>query len=362
MKKIFKKLPFIFILFFLFTACKKEKAEPENNLSSTNLSPAGLKTPMHFKSSKDFNSEIKNLVKLNPSELRDWNKKNPVTSLFDIKMKIEENQKVSKRIESDSTGTPADSTYDAEEFTGNYIDTNSNLYKLAMSVQDQNFASILDENGEFAIEDYLIKVTPEIVFLGKSYNQNLIEQLNPDDYLYLNNNQYFMNSDSIYIGRVSHIPQLNSSARIGSSDGIAVFNQIHHTIFDWDNKHRSATVVYNDNWLIYASIGTKVKFENKKWWGGWWQEATDGLYINYDFAYSQDNIINGGPPVQSYKTSSSSCTNCGVIDYVLDVQTAEVGTGGVHLLNSGFDLSHSYVDTKVTRGGSTHLETMKIDK
>ncbi|PKK35112.1 hypothetical protein BWI96_18845 [Siphonobacter sp. SORGH_AS_0500] len=224
----------LFSIVFILLGCRDY-----NSLQPTSIS--SVTDFMKFTSSVDFKNQIDKLKTLSPEQLKKWNDSNVILSILDMK-----NDNYS---------------------TGGRVSVDSSQLALYDEMLDPIFASILNKNGEFSVGDLFIRITPDIVFMSTFDKIDKVRALDPFAFLNVQPNKTII-QDGIKIGRVYH-------ERTSLAGGRTLFNGVDHTIYDWDDRHRSATVIYNDNWLIYKSIGCKVKFQNKRWWGGWWQDDTD---------------------------------------------------------------------------------------
>jgi hypothetical protein len=239
MRKITRAAVITFVVIVTGLACQKAEVNPNQPSSQLNLNEHfNIENGrVNFKTSEDFKKQIEILNDFTSAELLQWNGRVGVNSLYELQL---------------STTTP---NARAEEVPGNET--------LSEAVSDPHFASLLNQNGEFSIGTKIIRISPTVVFIADKSGANQVRDLNPSDYQMVRTNKFIV-LNGIQIARPSH---LSLPIRSGHTE----FNGIDHSIYDWDDSHRSATVIYNDNWLIYRSIGTKVKFQNKRWWGGWWQ-------------------------------------------------------------------------------------------
>nr|WP_293843076.1 hypothetical protein [uncultured Arsenicibacter sp.] len=287
-----------------------------------------------FKSANDFKNQISLLSKMSLNELNNWNQNSSFISLF-------------KNIQ-------AKTPLNARQASA----TDTNYNSLEDIVNDKYFASILNKDGEFIIGNSQIRVTPEIVFIGDVSKYNEIHSKNPANYLHINPNNYIKEND-IIIGRAGHLDATASGGRT------ALFNGIDHSIYDWDNTHRSATVIYNDNWFVYRSIGCKVKFQNKRWWGGWWQANTDALHLDYDVVYDVSTF----PGIQTFRhvfVDSRDCQDCPELNNTIDWSTLSLGIadGGfsADLIDSPFDFSYFIANSTVVWSGMYHYDNLRQDQ
>lgn len=285
-----------------------------------------------FKSAADFRSQIKELQKLSPSDLIAWNKKTSVTSLFEV----------AQSKDSSRARVAAEGQSQAD---------------LSDAVHDKYFASLLNSNGEFCIGKKIIRITANVVFIGDKASADQVRAMDPSRYSNLAPNK-FITEKGVLIGRASHLAKNNANARMA-------FNGVDHTIYEWDGSHRVATVIYNDNWLAYRSIGTKVKFQNKRWWGGWWEDNTDALSMHYSVTYDVSRVTG----IQQYVTvnpPSQSCQNCGNITDTIDFDIAETGWGGdgpsISLIDSPYDFKSFVTYSSGTWRGNTHTDSLEEDQ
>ena len=181
--------------------------------------------------------------------------------------------------------------------------------------------------------------------------------MDPKNYATLAINKSIV-EQGITIGRVSHLLTKSPNARL-------LFNGVDHTIYDWDGSHRSATVIFNDNWIVYRSIGTKVKFQNKRWWGGWWQDDTDYLRLDFSVTYDVSRLS----AVQQYITvhpPSQSCQGCGICEKTIDFDVAELGIGGdgpfANLITDPYSFKTFVTNSVVTWRGNTHNDSLEDDQ
>ena len=318
---------------FVSTSCHKDEIAVPSN---TAVSPTELFTVENdrvaFKTANDFGKQIQALKKLSPSDLISWNDKSNVTSLFEVaqnKEALSANARVSSE--------------------------NQSQADLSDAVNDKYFASLLNSNGEFSIGNKVIRITPNIVFIGNKSLADRIRKLDATKYANLLPNKFIVDQ-GIIIGRTNHLS--NSKARMA-------FNGVDHTIYNWDGSHRVATVIYNDNWLVYRSIGTKVKFQNKRWWGGWWEDNTDALGLHYAVTYDVSRVTG----IQQYVVltpPSQSCQNCGNITDTIDFDIAETGWGGdgpsISLIDSPFDFKSFTTYSTATWSGNTHNDSLEEDQ
>jgi len=286
-----------------------------------------------FGSANDFKSQIQSLRKLSTDELSTWNEKIKVQSLFEVSQEKEALTNTNGRL----------SANDEEE--------------LNEIVNDKHFASILNSDGEFVIGKQVIRVTPNIVFIGNKSLATQIRQMDPKKYADLAVNKHIVDQ-GVIVGRVSHLPAKSANARVS-------FNGVDHTIFDWDGSHRTATVIYNDNWLVYRSIGTKVKFQNKRWWGGWWEDNTDALHMDYGVTYDVSRVT-GFSQFITVTPPPRFCQDCGNITDTIDFDVAEIGfigdTPGGNLITDPYDFTTFNTNSYSVWRGNWHFDNLQVTK
>jgi hypothetical protein len=295
-----------------------------------------------FKSAADFGQQIKSLTKLTEINLSKWNRSVDFTSLYEVREQQEKNETLLGARQSAAVSND-----------------------LSEVMEDPYFASLLNKDGEITIGELLIRVTADIVFVGKktkntndnSETSDKIRKKDPSKYLYISKNK-FVTDDGILVGRVYHLEQSARGAR-------AAFNGITHSIYMWDDTHRSATVIYNDNWLVYRSLGCKVKFQNKRWWGGWIEQDTDALGLDFDVVYN----VSKNPIVEDLRhvfVDSRFCSSCSLLSNTIDWSTLSIGIGAdganAELIDSPFDFKYFVANSMAASVGRQHYDSIRQDQ
>jgi hypothetical protein len=231
---------------------------------------------------------------------------------------------------------------------------------LADVMHDSRFGSVVNSAGEFRIGDLQIRITPNFVFMGHKSTVETIRKKDPNQYAKLLPNKT-LTENGIIVGRVSHLDKSVQNGRVA-------FNGIDHSIYDWDGTHRSATVIYNDNWFVYRSLGTKVKFQNKRWWGGWWEADTEGLRLEYDVEWD----VSRTPTPQYVHLSPIPvyCLNCGYLGKTIDFDISSIGTWGgdfettqhIALLDSPYNFKYFVTNSRVVYAGRVHDDRLEEDQ
>lgn len=315
-------------------SCQHSSVDPGTDPAVT---PSGVAYTVEdgmlvFRDSKSMRQQIEQFQSFSDKELTDWNATIGFTSVYE------------QQIQS-STGA-------ASGRSGSTTDA-----QLSQYVHDTYLASLLNEAGEFAIGKRVIRITPSIVFIGPKSKLAAIRKLDPAAYNSLAVGRHIV-ENGITIGKAAHLAGPLANGRLA-------FNGVDHTIFEYDGSHRVATVIYNDNWYVYRSLGTKVKFQNKRWWGGWWEDNTDALHMDYSVIYDVSRVTG----VQQYVTlhlQGQDCQECGNITHTIDFDIAEMGVSdgdpSVNLIDSAFDFKSFITNSSCLYAGNYHTDQLEEDQ
>lgn len=85
---------------------------------------------------------------------------------------------------------------------------------------------------------------------------------------------------------VKNLPECES--RSGTLD--VIFGPSAICIDKFSSKYRVKTKYWNQDYLLYKSIGITVKHQKKSWYGVWWTRSTDEIALGIKQAYFEYNV------------------------------------------------------------------------
>jgi hypothetical protein len=143
-------------------------------------------------------------------------------------------------------------------------------------VEDVYFASLLNTDGEMMLGEKVVRVTMDYVFIYPKNNKRFVDSFDSGSWRgQLESQKGFVDvGNGILVGKIRrHIHQSQSGGRVASLP-IDQDHDLHY----FNDTDRFVTEAWNNSYLIYASMGTKVQHENKKWYG-WVTSWTTSLKL-----------------------------------------------------------------------------------
>lgn len=239
-----------------------------------------------------LDNTIKSLINKNETELVDWSNSLGFHSLYANNLKFRNSK----------------SAYNDDLFPESDLEF----------ISDPHFASILNEKGEIMINDLKVKVTRDIIFLFRIENSHIVENLSFEQvYSKTNYDSLTEIHNGIWAGKVS---RQNSSfeannGRLKSGNR----SEMHHF---FNSNRRFAAVTWNENYFIFASVGTKTKNQNKNA-GIWWRNKAEYLKmtINYHYIFKSGSGATLDIPVSGLVISEN---NSGKVKFIVDWATMKI--------------------------------------
>lgn len=216
--------------------------------------------------------------------------------------------------------------YEERKQTVGNLKTKIILDDLEDKIGDDEFASFVNDNGELVIGDTIYAYTDRGLFFSHisdsvylhNYLENELsstsqmkqsEQLAPApcEYNVENGgivsvtdeiNRFIAPIDGCSGGGSSYIPPLPPDvltfdeyiANLPVCDAVNgtfawIFGPTKKCISNFDDSHRVKTKFWDQNYLVYKSIGVSVKHQTKKAFGIWWTTDTDEIGMGISQAY-----------------------------------------------------------------------------
>lgn len=325
----------LFLGLILFSTSCKENSTAINQDSTQNEvkinEPVVLNNSLSFDSRNDFNSFIQELQQIPENELNEFmqNKFGDFTSL-----RRAQNQLMKSKSSTDES---------------------SDI--LQLDIQDPNFASIVNENGVFQIEEQVFKITNSYTYIFK--NSEAFEtfefaqaKLKSSSYMMpeivlCEEREMIQVMEDVYRvdncgggGGGGYIPDNEDEDNSYPNQDVLNLDPNANLDIDYPSyrtqeyrssgtKGRLKGKSWNQNFYVYSSVGTKTEHQRHTW-GRWWDREAEQITLESFIEYSYgEKLINPTELTQSLKVKLSEITSLiqGGVEYFLQ-RTINLPVGG----------------------------------
>ena len=148
-------------------------------------------------------------------------------------------------------------------------------------ISDSRLASMLNTKGEIVIGDLKFRVTEEVTYMYEPNKEDVVNRLSIHEIDGKIDYESFTEvAPGVWAGKVSR--QATSSQPNGRIKWLGKRDEKHHY---FRSDRRFVAVTWNENYLIFASVGSKTKNQNRNA-GIWWRSNANYLRMDLDFIYS----------------------------------------------------------------------------